>query len=128
MDRWTVYEGRPNGKRAANGLRVTLGYGRTFYLNHAAFEALGKPEAVELLFDNERDVIGIRGSDPRRENAFPVKPHSSGRYKRISAVPFCAEWNIRVRETLLFHGAYIGPHGVLELPLAKVVRVARGAR
>jgi hypothetical protein len=40
---WTVFEGRPNTGTTAKAIRVTLGYGRTFYLNHAAYEAIGRP-------------------------------------------------------------------------------------
>ena len=109
-------------------MRVTLGYGRTFYLNDAAFKALGEPEAIELMYDPPTAVIGMRATDPKRRNAFPVKPHASGRYKRISAAPFCAQFRIRVNGTVLFDAAEIGPGGVLELPITSAVRVERGSR
>ena len=125
---WQIYQGRPNGTRVSNDMRVTLGYGRTFYLNDAAYQALGCPEAVELMYDPPRAMIGMRGVDPRRRNAFPVKAHSTGRYKRISAAPFCAQFRIRVNGTVLFDAAEIGPGGVLELPVASAVRVERGSR
>jgi len=126
--KWQIFQGRPNGTRVANDLRVTLGYGRTFYLNEAAFKALGEPEAVELMYDPPTSVIGMRPVDPRRRNAFPVKPHTTGRYKRISAAPFCAANRIRVHGTVLFDGAEIGPEGILELPINSAVRVQRGSR
>jgi hypothetical protein len=108
-------------------LRVTLGYG-AFHLNNAAYDALGRPDAVELMFDPPTAVIGMRAVDPARRNAFPVKPHTSGRYKRVSAGPFCAQFRIKVKGTVLFDRAEIGPGGILELPINSVVRVERGSR
>jgi hypothetical protein len=43
-------------------------------LNLAAYEILGKPEAVELLFDRERQLIGLRNVSPQEPYAFPVRP------------------------------------------------------
>jgi hypothetical protein len=107
---------------------VTLGYGRTFYLNEAAFEGLGRPEAVELMFDDLRNLIGMRATNPEKRNAFPVKPHTTGRYRRVSAAPFCTQFSIRPEGTILFDRASISPEGILELPLDKLLKVVRGSR
>lgn len=125
---WKVFEGTPNGVKADNGLRVTLGYGRTIYLNMAAFDALDRPQAVELMFDDLRNIIGIRQVDPARKNAFPVKRHTTGRHMKISAAPLCAQYRISPEGTVLFQRAAINEEGILELPLDSLVRVQRGSR
>lgn len=125
---WKVFDGSPNGVRAANGLRVTLGYGRTIYMNMAAHDALGRPRAVELMFDDLRNIIGVRPVDPTRLNAFPVKPHTTGRQMKISAAPLCAQYGIHPDGTVLFQRAALNEDGILELPLDSLIRVQRGSR
>lgn len=42
-------------------------------INRAAFELLGKPEGVELLWDPERSVIALRPAPLTNQNAYPVR-------------------------------------------------------
>jgi len=42
-------------------------------LNRGSYEALGKPAAVELLFNRERRAIGIRPADPATPRAYAVR-------------------------------------------------------
>jgi hypothetical protein len=46
-------------------------------LNRAAFEQFGRPEAVELLWDSDRKVIGLRPTNPENPNAYPARPQSA---------------------------------------------------
>jgi hypothetical protein len=46
-------------------------------LNRAAYRLLGEPEAVELLWDRERRVIGIRSAALRSPDAYPARPQSA---------------------------------------------------
>ena len=39
---------------------VTIQKRGTFSLNSAAYAVLGSPKAVELLYDRERELIGLR--------------------------------------------------------------------
>jgi len=43
-------------------------------INRAAFEQLNKPEGVELLWDSDRRVIGLRPAALTNQNAYPVRP------------------------------------------------------
>jgi hypothetical protein len=49
----------------------------TISVNRSAFEALGAPDAVELLYDRERDIVGLRGIDPKADNAYLVRRTTS---------------------------------------------------
>ena len=42
-------------------------------LNRGSYEALGKPAAVELLFNRERRAIAIRPADPATPRAYAVR-------------------------------------------------------
>lgn len=50
-------------------------------LNRAAFKLLGEPPAVLLLWDSEREVIGLRGVPLDAANAYPVRPQTSNSTK-----------------------------------------------
>src|SRR5947209_6574280 len=103
--RWERFEGQQYRHRARREPRVTLGKKGTFYLNGDAFEVLGAPGAVELLYDGNRRIIGLKPTDPRKRNAFVVKQHGTGSYKRISAAAFCQHFRLRIDATYLFDGA-----------------------
>jgi hypothetical protein len=102
----------------------------TFYLNRVAFRALGEPMAVEILLDDMRRVIGMTPSDPRKKNAFVVKPQGKidSNYKRISASAFCQHFRLKTSGTLLFNDPEFDADGVLRLDLVNATRVGRGAK
>jgi hypothetical protein len=51
-------------------------------LNQPAFAMIGEPEGVELLWDPERRVIGIRPAPLTSPNAYPARPQSPSSAKR----------------------------------------------
>jgi hypothetical protein len=129
LDRqWTVFEGRQNTHRGAEGeVRVTLGRSGVFYLNRKAYEVLGGAKAVEMLFDGNKRIVGLRPVDPAQRNAFVIKAHSRNNY-RIQAAPFCRHLKLNAESTLLFDAAELTTEGILELPMDKTVSVGRGSR
>ena len=76
---WETFEGRQYRTTARKEPRVTLGAKGTFYLNGIAYAAMGEPAAVEMLFDGNRRVIGLKPTDPTKRNAFAIKHHGKGR-------------------------------------------------
>jgi hypothetical protein len=46
-------------------------------LNRAAHALIGSPEFVELLWDEERHVIGLRATEETNPNAYPARPQSA---------------------------------------------------
>jgi hypothetical protein len=65
-----------------------------FALNHAAFAALGEPNAVELLFDREVKIIGLRPGNPASPIAYPVRPNAKGTSHLVSGTSFCKHYDI----------------------------------
>ena len=63
---WTVFEGRQYGRLASCEPRVTLDRRGVIYLNRVAYEALGTPGAVEMLFNHNGRILGLK---PRRSAA-----------------------------------------------------------
>lgn len=128
---WTKYQGGPNqGDRMA--VRITLNPRGVILLNRRAYECIGSPGAVELMYDEDEQVIGLRPKDIRHSNAFPLKTKgTNGRkytYKVISASPFCKHFSIEPKGTILFTQPDLDNDGTLQLPLGSAVSVGRGSR
>jgi hypothetical protein len=58
---------------------MTLQMGGGMGFNQAAYEALGEPKAVELLFAPAERIIGVRAIDPEATHAYKVKSPSQKR-------------------------------------------------
>jgi hypothetical protein len=53
---------------------VTIQMSGLFTMNGAAYELMGKPEAVTLLYDKEEQLIGFKPANKDRPRAYPVRP------------------------------------------------------
>lgn len=53
--------------------QITIQRRGTLAINSAAFEALSSPAAVELMFDADRQIVGLRASAATAVNAYPVQ-------------------------------------------------------
>jgi hypothetical protein len=126
---WTTFEGRQYRREARKYPRVTLGAKGTFYLNGAAFEAMDRPAAFEMKYEGNYRIIGLKPTDPRRDNAFVIKHHGKGgNYKRVSAAAFCSQFRLKYPRTMLFEDPEIDNEGIMRLDLTKALEVSRGAR
>jgi len=96
-------------------------------LSRKAYEALGKPSNVVMLWDGETDTVGIRPVPPRTLNAF--KLYDSGRSSayRFHALRFLTKYEIKLNYTVRFPTAAI-EDGVLLLELKHRVRSPRAVR
>lgn len=64
-------------------------------LNSAAYRALGAPAAVELLFEAEERIVGLRATDPHESHSAMVRSARSGRPPfLISATAFVRYYEI----------------------------------
>ncbi len=128
--RWEVYKGTPNRVGTGDRPRVTLNSRKVFLLNKKACEILGDPAAVELRYDEDTRTIGFAPMDLRIVSAFPLKDHKARKYtyRIIHASPFCKQFGITPRGTLLFTEIEMDNEGTLMLELSTAVPVGRGFR
>src|SRR5262245_58997997 len=98
-----VFEQGP-AVQTADRIHVTIDKLGHLYLNRHAVHALGAPDAVMLMFDRKRKIIGIMPSDRRRPSAYPLrnKDKDASRGRCINAMNFCRHYSIRPMETLAF--------------------------
>jgi hypothetical protein len=47
-----------------------------FAFNEQAFEALGKPEAIELFYDRDETIIGLQGAPRNSPDSYAVRHHT----------------------------------------------------
>lgn len=113
--------------QSGNGddLRVTLSVKGEIMIGVAAFERMGRPEWVVLLFDRKSGVIGIVPSDALAVNAFRLVEKTGMRHRLLRANIFCRHYGIRVGRTVRFGGAQIDDEGVLQLDLKRMVGVGK---
>lgn len=127
IEHWKLFEGAPNGRRKERA-RVTIGPNKAFLLNRFAYEAFGSPSAVELLFDENRSLIGIRACDPQKQNAFPVKTVPKSSHKFVHAGSFLTHFAINISRRILFEEIDINKDGMLILNINKITYISRGSR
>jgi hypothetical protein len=111
--------GGPN-EALAKRLHVTISPENIIYLNRNMYVQMGRPEAVHLGFDRQRDTIAIEPASPRLNDSFPVMANQHN--WRINAAPFCRHFGIKIDTRLKF----ISPDLVgntLQLDLRHVVSV-----
>lgn len=97
-------------------------------LNHAVFRALGQPEAVELLYDAEERIIGLRAVDKSDPNAYSVRKQSGSQSYLVATQGFLAYHGIKTLMAQRFIAHDYG-EGVLGFSLTegRAVTNRRGA-
>lgn len=125
---WEPFNGRQHRRTSTREARVTLGRQNVIYMNLVAHDAFGAPAAVEMLYDGNRRIIGLKPCDPQKRNASRIMPHAGGSYRRIQASAFCQHFRLKTRETLLFNPIDIDNEGTMTLGLNEALVVGRGAR
>ena len=76
---------------------VTIQRKGIFSLNRAAYEALGSPESVELLYDRDERLIGIHKVDPSMDHAYIVRTQRGANWL-ISGRAFMNYYEVDVSE------------------------------
>lgn len=117
---------RPNWKetpRPAGGvvrwqaLYVTLNPKGEIRLSRTTYEKFGAPAAVQILFDDLNNRIGLKPTSPSFRNSFPMARNGSHGARRIYARSLLYEWHLDIPQTIRFYDAKIDEDGILVLDL-----------
>jgi hypothetical protein len=79
-------------------LQVTIQKTGVIAFNQVAFLALGEPEAVELLYDREEQVVGIRKVDRKIRHAYLVRHNHRGTTHMVAGQAFTKHYGISTVE------------------------------
>ncbi len=95
-------------------------------INRVAHEKLGKPEACQILYDRDRETIGLKRAKPEKDTeAFPIRDRGKAGGLRIRANRLLREFGITLLETRVFHRCQLDNRGVLILDLRYSQPLAR---
>jgi hypothetical protein len=74
--------------------KISIQRSGSLSINRAAYRDLGEPEAVELLYDRERSLMGLRYANPAERTAYTVRMNTKGSTYLISAAAFLKHYGI----------------------------------
>lgn len=124
IERWTEFQGGPcRGRR--DEPRVTLNGRGVMLLNKHAYEALGSPAAVKMLYEEDRRCIGLKPHDIQKKNAFPLRQKDKWNNYTIQLTSFCRNFGIEIGRTVLFHEIDIDREGMMRLELNMTQKIGR---
>lgn len=107
---------------------VTLHRTGGFALNRAAYEALGKPERIELLYDREERIIGFRLDEDAQAHTYPVSQANDSQYYTFSGHAFRNYYDLGERDTGRFRARLIDGILTVDLKEEPVSRLHRARR
>ena len=108
---------------------VTVQHRGALSLNKSAYAAIGSPKMVELMFDRDEHIIGIRGADPQAAHAY--EPYAakgneeSGPYV-VAGKAFMSYFKIEMKETRRFPA--VVEDGILLVNLSQAGIKVSGSR
>ena len=104
---------------------VTLQMKGLLGFNPAAYELLGRPDAVELMFDKLNGSIGIKAVQADSPHAVTVRRANSSDSRAVSAATFCVYYGIRYENSLRFRNIRLDHEGILVLDLRDAREVVK---
>ena len=108
---------------------VSLNPGGDIIISRATHEVMGSPDSYVLLYDRERDTIGLRPARLAVEkNAYKAIDRGPYGGKRINGYRMCRQFGIDLNVTVRFHHCQIDNSGVLVLDLRDTVSAKKGRR
>ena len=116
MAKWETF--KFHGSRGVAERRVSLNTRGVFTLNQIAFDEIGNPVAVEMLYDREARLIGLKPSTLEVEYAVKVRQQGKNKSYLIGAKSFCQYYKLDVTDTIRFTDIDL-EDGMLVLDLAK---------
>jgi hypothetical protein len=116
---WEVFRGWGASERAAP--RVALRRDRSLSLNAAAYDLLGRPAEVHLLFSASRRAIGIRAALEDIGQRFHVRQERKDTRYVVEAAPFIRYYEIDHSQWTVFETVQF-ENDILVLPLDQARR------
>ncbi len=117
--RWTPNEARPF---------ITIQKRGTLGLNKSAVDAIGKPDAVELLFNPQKRVMAIRPAAPGAPHAYLLRKQGASDSYLISMLAFAAHWRIPLGQARRYEGTTEDGALLIELSQEAVELVPRAEK
>ena len=119
-------EGLRDDKRVARvGHYATINSRGEIMIGRFTYEALGRADALQLLFDRVNMSIGLKRTHSRTDNAYSLKPAGRHGAQHIRAAQAANQFGLRVNGTIRFLNPEIDEDGVLILDLRQTQPAGR---
>lgn len=105
---------------------VTLQRKGPISLNLPAYRSLGEPPALELLFDKDEQLIGLKAADLQNANAYPVRAVGSATFQ-VAGRAFMKFYGINSDATRRYVGRLLD-QGILGIDLKKLSEIRTSNR
>lgn len=96
---------------------ATINAAGDIVISRLTHETLGSPDGYVLLYDREREIIGLKPARANEKNAYPARQRGRHGGRRVRAYRLCREFGIHVFETVRFHHCMLDREGILLLDL-----------
>jgi hypothetical protein len=110
---WTLFDRKSQPKTREP--RITLQASGNFSFNEAAYNALGRPEFIEMLYHEGKQLIGFRAASEKSAHAYPIAPQANARTFQTSGRAFCAAFGIETGTARRFAPEVDGEIVVIDL-------------
>jgi hypothetical protein len=87
---------------------VTLQWKGPISFNQAAYLALGKPLYLELLYDKDQKIIGLRPVKQHLPHAYPVRKQGQGNTYVVAGNAFMKHYNIDHKVSVRYAAQMLG--------------------
>ena len=127
--KWAECPRDPEQRPRWQSLYVTLKPTGEIILSRQTHLAMGEPAGYVLLYEAERETIGLKPGDPERNPAaYPAQLRGPYGGRRIWANRLIREFSIYVAHTVRFPRAAINHQGILILNLMDTVEAVKKRR
>lgn len=117
MDDFELYRHKP-GRKPQSEATATIQKGGYLTLSEPAYNMLDRPAAVELLFSQEQQAIGLRAGD-NSPYGFKLKQHPTGHIYRVSSTRgFMARYGIPTDKARRFPATWDAEHKMLVIDVS----------
>lgn len=114
-DEWEIFTGR--SKPVIKHPVVSVQTRGNISFNRLAYESLGEPAAIELLFNSRSNAFALRSADPEQHTSYPVRKQPNSISYLISAQAFCKMYEIGIDRTRRYTAEFVD--GMLVVSLTK---------
>lgn len=116
--------------KADNRPYISLQVRGSFQINRASYELMGKPIAVKLLYDRQKQLIGFRPAQEGERASYTVRKATTSETYMVAARAFVNYYDIEVHETRRYQAKSVGNIVAIDLntPDSATNRGAKAAR
>lgn len=118
---WLRFEARPQ-ERLFSRVHVTINHKGLIHVGRAAYELLGRPQAVTLYYEPELAKIALEPAEVRTRGSIRCIPKDYGAIY-LSSAAFCRRNDITIVGTHAFREPEINHNGIMVLDLNETERV-----